>query len=93
MYLKEPAGSSFENSHVVHSPNREHETRMVLSKHLKPSGILNVEAPACCSVVAHALIELGCSGIRENSPWRPNSYESGDLFMRANQNEPLCRGS
>jgi hypothetical protein len=93
MYTKEPAGSSFENAHVVHSPNSEHEAGVLLSKHLKPSEILNVEAPACCSVVAHALIELGCSGIRENSRSRPNSYESGYLFMRANQNEPLCRGS
>lgn len=45
MYPKEPAGSSFENAHVVHSPNSEHEAGVILSKHLKPSDILNVEVP------------------------------------------------
>ncbi len=38
---------------------------------------------AIANVVSHAVVELTCSGIRVNSPERPNSDESGYMFLLA----------
>jgi len=41
--------------------------------------------------VSHSVVELSRSGIRENSPTRPNSYESGYMTMLINHDETNLR--
>lgn len=46
-------------------------------------------SPFSATVVSHAVVELSCSGIRENSPERTNSDESGYMFLLCTKMERI----